>query len=486
LVRFTAVSGGAQEASDGDFPDGRPESATSSRDPPAISGSPRAERAVVASPSDVFLVVRKWLGSTRAVSLAVGVLVGALQLERASSGTISPYDEGYHLSYVQYVGQGHLPHIGDPLNTWSREAFSCHPVFPFGDVTSVPCGEIAAPGEYPEGGTNTAAGWPPPYYAYAAVVTRFLALVGVEPLYGARTASALLWAAGAAALVLVARRFGGNLAAAASAGLVAGAIPAANTLGAFVTPHSAQLLLSVVIGATVLQLMRREAAVGRADVLAGVAVPPLAVMVVPHALVAVTIAYIALAAHWGHRALRGARLPWRAWAPAAAPLLAVAVHEAWQLFVDAQATAYGPGVDATQEQDLADPRGDSLVRPLIAQWWHFWPGGLSGDDLGFSSWELFVSTGAVMLAAGAVGVALLSANPSPLARALAIGLVVGGPLTAWVAERMFPFNVPGRYGASVIGIALLLVALTVARRPSRPLLVLSVVVWGGAAFAQWP
>jgi hypothetical protein len=482
------VPDGAHEASGEDPVSRRPASTTTAQDPHALVGRAPPPSAPAPRPAGwQRLDVRAWLGSTWVVALAVGVLVAALQLGRASNDVISPYDEGYHLSYVQYVGEGHLPRTGDPLNTWSREAFSCHPVFPYGDVTGVPCGEIAAPRRYPEGGTNTAAVWPPLYYAYAAVVTYSLEVVGVEPLYGARIASALLWAAGAVLLVVVARRFGANLAAAASAGLVAGAIPAANTLGAFVTPHSAQLLISVVMAGTVLQLMRPAEAVGRGDVVAGLAVPPFAVLVVPHTLVAVAMCYIALATHWGWRALRRVRLPRRAWAVViAAPLLAVAAHEVWDLVADARATAYPPDTNPSGQTEIPDPRSDSLLRTLFEEWWQFWPGGLSGDDVGFSAWEVFASTAAVLLSAGAIGVALLSANPSPLARALAIGVVVGAPITAWIAARMFPFDLPPRYGASVIGIALLIVALTVARRPSRPLLALSVALFGAASLAKWP
>src|SRR4029077_5460427 len=139
--------------------------------------------------------------SARSAALMVGVAVLALQFKRASTDNVSFYDEGSHLSYVQYVASGHIPHIGDTLNTWGREVYSCHSVFPVGVVTSVPCGEIGAPGAYPGGGTFTSAGWPPSFYAYAAVFVRVLGVVGVDPLYAARVAACLLLALGAAAVV---------------------------------------------------------------------------------------------------------------------------------------------------------------------------------------------------------------------------------------------------------------------------------------------
>jgi hypothetical protein len=196
--------------------------------------------------------------------------------------------------------------------------------------------------------------------------------------------------------------------------------------------------------------------------------------------------YIALAAHWFQRAFRGIRTPVRTWSLGVVPLIAIAAVEGWQRVVAARSTEFPATVDTRQVQNLPDPRGHSFFRPLIQEWWHFWPGGLSGDQLGFGSWELVVATAAVMLAAGAIGIALLSADPSPVARSLAIGVLVGGPITAWASERVFAFAVPARYGASVIGLALLIVALTVARRPSRALLVLSVVLWAAAFLVRWP
>ena len=161
-------------------------------------------------------------------------------------------------AWLQYIASGHLPHPGDAMNTWSREAFSCHRVFPYGQVTAIPCGDVAAPSNYPEGGTNTASGWPPLYYVVAAVFVRLTSLVGMDHLYGARLASASLWALGAAALVALAARRGASLTAAVSAGLLCGVIPVATVLGAFVTPHSAQLLLSVLLCAVAIDVIEAE------------------------------------------------------------------------------------------------------------------------------------------------------------------------------------------------------------------------------------
>ena len=421
-------------------------------------------------------------------AVAIGFAVGIVQLHHAMSNFISPYDEGYHLSYVEYLAHGEVPHLGDALGSWSRKAFSCHPVFPFGQVTAVPCGDQGPPSAYPEGGTNTAAGWPPVYYAFAASVARFLTLFGVEPLYGARIASVALWAAGAAVLVLVARRFGSHPAAAAAAGLIAGCIPAANTLGAFVTPHSAQLLLSVIICATALSIMRADLENGLSAriTVAGLAVPLIAVLVVPHAVFAVAIAYCALAVHWAGRLIQRQRIPFRAWILLSAPALATGAYYAWNFVVNERQTAYASGVDAGQEMNLVDPRGDSIIQALVAQWWHFFPSSVSGDSLGFGNWELLVSMAAVTLVVAAVGAALLTEAPPSLTRPLAVGVLVASPVVALGFERTFAFTVPLRYGSSIIGIGFLLVALGTARAPARWLFGFSALLWVTSLFTQWP
>ncbi len=420
------------------------------------------------------------------MALMVGVAVLALQFKRASTDNVSFYDEGSHLSYVQYVASGHIPHIGDTLNTWGREVYSCHAVFPVGVVSSVPCGEIGAPGAYPEGGTFTSAGWPPLFYAYAAVFVRVLGVVGVDPLYAARVAACLLWAMGAAALVLVAVRFGANFGAAAAAGLVAGAIPFATLLGAYVTPYSAQLLLSVLLCGTVLNLMRDRVTWRSGDIAVAVVLPPLAIMVVPHALVAVLIAYLALGMQWASRLFRDARPPRRALIVLAGPVLALCAYKAWDAIVIARTTPFPASVNFSAVTHFADPRGSSLITPLFTQWWHFWPNSLVGDSLVYGNWENVVGIGAVMLAAAGVGAALLNERANPFARWLALGLIVGAPLGAWAFERTFAYPVPVRYGSSIIGVSLLVLALSVARLQGRILLTGTLLVWLSAFFNQWP
>ncbi len=146
---------------------------------------PAGERRSVAamgerqSVRDVVRQLRDQLSGSSAVRIFIVVLVVVAipLLIRTRESQIAPWDELYHLSYVQYVYEGSIPKPGDALNTWSREVFSCRPVYPFGVMTFVPCGEIGEPLNYPEGGTNTAGYWPPIYYGVVALLVRLQSLV---------------------------------------------------------------------------------------------------------------------------------------------------------------------------------------------------------------------------------------------------------------------------------------------------------------------
>jgi hypothetical protein len=393
------------------------------------------------------------MASPRATALLVCVLVLALQAWRSRTNVVSPYDEGYHLSYLQYVANGHLPRNGDVLNTWARETFSCHQVFPFGQTTAVPCGDLAAPSSYPEGGTNTASGWPPLYYGYGAVVVRLLGLLGVGHLEAARLASALLWAVGAGLLVLVARRYGAPAVPAVTAGLLTTVIPAAAVQAAFVTPHSAQLLISVLLCWWGLAVMTTARPPWRLAGL-GAALALFSVLTVPHAVVGVMIVSGAVA---GAAAFRRGR-----WVPAALVLglLAAAAvgYQSWTRLVAARTVDYGDSVNTGAISQLGDNATASSVQQLLGQWFHFWPGSFYGDPLGYGPWEMFAGNAATYLAFGAIGAVVLGAGTDRRTRALAVSLLVVSPLAAWGADIYFSFPVPPRYGSSVIGIACLVAA----------------------------
>jgi hypothetical protein len=420
--------------------------------------------------------------ATPLAAAGVGLVILVLQLMRAHTGLISPYDEGYHLSYVQYIASGHLPHNGDALDTWSREAFSCHQVFPYGQVTQVPCGHVAAPKFYPEGGTNTAAGWPPLYYVFAAVVTRVGMLFGAEPLTGARLASVLLWTAGCVLLVLLVRRFGGRLEAAVAVGLLAGAIPVAAQLGAFVTPHSAQLLLSVALTWIALDLARRERLTVR-DMAVPAMASLVAVLTVPHALVAVLVVALTLVLAAPVRRQAVQRLA----VATAVGLAGLIGYQGWQMLVSARSAPFGSDVNLAGTTALTPPGSTAPINTLLEQWTHFWPGAVSGDALGYLTPENFIAGIAVLLAVAGAGAALLAPEMPRPTTALTVALVIAAPLTAWGAATYFDFAVPIRYGSSTIGISLAVLGLAArSRLGSWGTLAITLLLLAMAFVSHWP
>lgn len=420
--------------------------------------------------------------ATVLVACGVGLVVLVLQVLRTRTGLISPYDEGYHLSYVQYVASGHLPRNGDPLNTWSRDAFACHQVFPYGQVTQVPCGDVAAPKFYPEGGTNTAAGWPPLYYVWAALVARIAMLFGAEPLTGARLASALLWTAGSVLLVLLVRHFGGRLAAAAAVGLLSVAIPVSSQLGAFVTPYSAQLLLSVALTWVALDLVATERlTLRRLLVAAGVSLT--ATLTVPHALVAVFVVALTVVLAQPLRRQTLARLS----TGAAIGVVGVVGFLAWQQLVNIRSTPFGSGVNLEGRTVVAPRTPLPPVDTLLSQWAQFWPNPVSGDALGYLVPETYLATIAVIMVVAGVGAAVLAPGVPWSTTALALALLVAAPVTAWAAATYFDYAVPLRYGSSTIGISLAILGLaTRTRLGSWGTFGVTAVLLVGAFASRWP
>ena len=137
------------------------------------------------------------------VALAVFLVDMTVLVRRALTSDVSLWDEGYHLSYLQYAHGWHVPRPGEEMNTWARELYTCNPVPPFGGVSTIPCGGDGPDGLYPDNGRNSAAGWPPIYYFVVANLMRPLLAFGVEPVTSGRLVSASIWAAGAALVAVL-------------------------------------------------------------------------------------------------------------------------------------------------------------------------------------------------------------------------------------------------------------------------------------------
>ena len=124
---------------------------------------------------------------------------------------------------------------------------------------------------------------------------------------------------------------------------------------------------------------------------------------------------------------------------------------------------------------------------LVSSWWDFWPRGLGGDSAGFNLPEIFLSTAFSYLGVAAVGAALLRAESPRAMRALALGMLVAAPLAALAFQLYLPVAVPVRYGASVIGVSLVVLAgVTSSRLAGALILAGSAAGFVASFFMHWP
>ena len=124
---------------------------------------------------------------------------------------ISQIGEWTYIDYAHQLSEGHLPVQGEPLGAYALEAWSCRGMEgSVGGSVPPPCGSTATtydPTDWPLGGENYNAFHPPVYFAFAGVVGKAAAALGADFTDGARLASALLAAAGAAWLYSAIRQW---------------------------------------------------------------------------------------------------------------------------------------------------------------------------------------------------------------------------------------------------------------------------------------
>jgi hypothetical protein len=368
---------------------------------------------------------------------------------KARVNYISPYDEMYHLSYIQYLFQGSIPRYGDPTNSWSLNGFSCHKVFPFGVTTSIPCGEIGVPSLYPEGGTNSAQGWPPGYYAIAALFFHLFSALPLEPIYLGRYVSIFLWSIGCVGIYFLQLRANFNHFVAASISLAAASLPFAIIHGSFISPHSTVPLVVTLLGWSAFSVIGGKPSIFLDKGLAIVLVPLIGLLILPQALPIV----IAVAAfhmindfmfsrnsegkvrNFPHQFLRLASVP-----------IAASSTVVWSRIQEARRVDFVSGIDATAAQQPSDP-GLNLVQ-IYEALFRFFPN--ATDQYQFlSPTGAFVSKSWSFLLIGVVAFLIIQSYSSAL-RILGLSLLVSSMLFGVFSEILIPVAVSPRYGLSVI------------------------------------
>jgi len=167
---------------------------------------------------------------------------------------ISPYDEIAHFDYVVQLQQGNFPvPAGQRYSEEAIQTWACRPV-DRALAIGLLCGEpnSASDPRLVFDGVNYEARYGPVYYALAAGGSSILSNVGVSDLTGARLVSSLLYALGAALLLLVAQRMAFSSLAAGGVILAASSTGLSLSQGATVTPDSMAFLITAAVIASAL------------------------------------------------------------------------------------------------------------------------------------------------------------------------------------------------------------------------------------------
>ena len=172
------------------------------------------------------------------------ITVGIVCVTKILKKVVSPWDELYHLAYVQYMYNFNIPQPGNELLSWSKYAFTCFPVHPYGFTTALSCGTDGPPEAFPAAGRNVAAIWPPIYYALTSTWMRLFGTNDETALFIARSFSTFVWSIGAGLFcyTLIARNKLNKETAVAISLLVA-ILPMGIFQSVFVTPYSLMLIL---------------------------------------------------------------------------------------------------------------------------------------------------------------------------------------------------------------------------------------------------
>jgi hypothetical protein len=377
--------------------------------------------------------------------VAVLLLSFSSLASKSMSEQISPWDEMYHLSYIQYVYDGHLPRPGDALNTWAREGFSCKPVYPFGATTDVPCGQIAEPFRYPEGGTNSASGWPPVYYSAVAIMLKIPMLFGSHPIAYTRLFTALLWSMGVTLIAYASLKRNLRKSAVLAISLIISSLPFAFFHASFITPH-AMIPLLLGLGLLADQLREQNIWSFRKSALILFAYAVIASLTVPQFSPIVVIIGSIWVIDEIQRGGANFRNQWRK------ILLFVLAssstfisYKFWGFIQNRRTISWDNSVNASAGQTLIDmPWTRSAIMESI---WRFIPHSVDryqfiGPVESFlsESWSYFLLAGLGALVCGLAG----------HIRNSAIALLIVGIGYSLYMQRMAVAPVPARYGISLV------------------------------------
>jgi hypothetical protein len=379
----------------------------------------------------------------------------------------SGFDEHTHLSYVQYAHDFVIPADGYSMNTWAKEAFSCHPHAIFGKMTEVKCGDVLQGYGYPTGGSNTSQTWPPIAFLAIGQAMRIYEPFIEDPLFAARAGAALLWSFGVGLIgySLIRRQLPASLAL--FSGLLMTALPVSANYSSFVSPYA---LTPLLVGAFLL-VTERQVGVLRHEhesmsisrAFAFLLLSIVAVFTIPHFIIGISIFALAIC----FSELRGFQvktksIDLRFVFSLIFPLLAVFLGKiAFDLWPRIQALRVVPYPDDVRvSMGNVDPPEiiyQSISSMIQDRFFSFWPNGLSMGYPGSGTLFLLVSFW-IMLLAGISYLNSLGMLRNGRWGPLGLALVLSAISFSVAFDIQMATPPPVRYGFTVVVIGCLLLA----------------------------
>lgn len=397
------------------------------------------------------------------LSFSIALLVTVF---RAYTPFTSPFDEHTHLSYVQYAFQWIIPADGYPMNTWAKQAFSCHPHALFGKMTEIPCGQIGPGKFYPTGGTNTSQAWPPIYFFLVAIFMRIPLLWEADPLFSARLVTAFFWALGTTFIGFQIWKMTKNTMLGLTVVIALVALPTFFYYTSNVSPHSLNPLL---IGSALFisnkafaqyEKFRNKTPIAFTQavfeslknkwIYAFIPMGIVFSLTIPQSLSILGLFYLYLMIRiWSSKRRTSIKLA-NSSSLTAIVLLSIFIftqlYLLWKWQVSARAIPISTEVDPSgANQDPPDPQYLSPLIRISNRWFSFWPDALhpgfpAGHDID-SVMQIWI-----FVLAGLSITAIVIWKKSGWLGPLMLALLITAPIFSIAYDYVFTTDVPGRYG----------------------------------------
>jgi hypothetical protein len=411
--------------------------------------------------------VAKTLSSTRFILLLLFLLTYILTNHRSTYPYTSGYDEHTHLSYVQYAHDLIIPAPGYSMNTWAKQAFSCHPHAIFGKMTEVKCGDILEGYGYPTGGSNTSEAWPPLSFIAIGQLMRIYEPFIEDPLFAARASAALLWSLGITLIgySLLKRRIYPYLVL--LTGLLITSLPVSANYSSFVSPYAmTPILVGVFLMITLRQIgtidgdyvpftLKRSAMFLLASILS--------VFTIPQFLLGVAIFGLAVFGEEVSRCIRNRSFTPKEsclsiFVPIATVFASKFAFDAWPRIQAIRSVPYPADVRISMGNvDPPEIVYQSLSSLIEQRFFSFWPNALTMGYPSAGSMFLLVSFWITLLA-GLSYINALGMRRFGRWSVLSFSLVVAATIFSVALEIQIATPTPIRYGFTVVVIGSLLLA----------------------------